>query len=390
MIDIHLDTTLDPSITPEGVLSKKWSNPEAIFLTGATGLVGPHLLSALLRKTAAHIYCLMRCDNEISGKERLKKHLLGHKLWNDLFGNRITVVPGDLSMPFLGMAQPLFSQIAAEVDTIYHNGATVNFMYPYDALRKPNVIGSQEVIRFAAREHVKPIHFISSVAVFFTQKNFKKGVVTETDPPEYDQSLKGGYKQSKWASEQLMLNARERGIPSVIYRPVRILGSSKTGIMDFKDTLCHLIKACIALGAYPQLDTLIEYLPADYVGDAIIHLSLQENSLNRIFHLRNPNPVSYKTFLYEIGLLGYRMREVDYDSWIKALEELATKEPQEPVYAFLRLFLKDSNNLLRQQMAFDDKNTRQGLSDGEVICPPTDYKIISTYLSYFKEKGFIP
>lgn len=390
MIDIHSETTLDPSIAAEGELSKKWLKPETIFLTGATGLVGPHLLYALLRKTDALIYCLMRCENECAGKERLKNHLVFHELWRDAFESRIVVVPGDLSQPLLGIPEPVFTRLAEQADTIYHNGATVNFMYPYSALKSPNVLGTQEVIRFAARCRIKPIHLISTVAVFFTQKNFQKGIVTETDQPEYDESLKGGYKQSKWVAEQLVLRARDRGVPSSIYRPVRILGSSKTGIMDFKDTLCHLIKACIALGKYPRLETLIEYLPADYVGKAIVHLSLQENALNRIFHLRNPSPVSYRTFLNEIGLLGYGMDEVEYDPWINALEELAAKEPQEPVYSFLRLFLKDSNNLLRQQMGFEDKNALAGLAGGKIICPPTDQKIISTYLTYFRKKGFIP
>lgn len=390
MADLKSDATLDPSIIIKGALSKKWMTPEAILLTGATGLVGPHLLNGLLRKTDAIIYCLMRCEDIDSGKERLKHHLILHELWDDAFASRIVPVPGDLSKPLLGLTGEFFNFLAERIDTIYHNGAMVNFLYPYSALKAPNVLGTQEVIRLSARRRIKPLNFISTVAVFFTQENFQKGVVGETDMPQYDESLKGGYKQSKWVAEQLVLNARDRGIPTSIYRPVRILGSSKTGIMDFKDTLCHLIKACIAIGKYPRLDTLIEYLPADYVGDAVIHLSLQEHSLGRIFHLCNPTPVSYKTFLNEMGLLGYPLAEIDYDPWVDALEQLAADQPQEPVYSFLRLFLKDSNNLLRQQMRFESKNAEEGLAGSSVVCPPTDAKIISTYLAYFRKKGFIP
>ncbi len=388
-MDLQADKVLDTAILFQGPPLKPASNPEAILLTGATGLVGPYLLKALLHRTKADIYCLMRCGDQAEGMRRLKDHLVLHALWQEEFEPRLFPVAGDLSKPLLGLTEALFTSLATKVDSIYHNGALVNFLYPYSALKAANVLGTQEVIRLAARSRLKPLHFISTVAVFFSRTHFQRGVAAENDPPQCDETLKGGYKQSKWVAEQLVLNARERGLPAVVYRPVRILGSSKTGIMDFKDTLCHLIKACIALGKYPRLDTLIEYLPADYVAEAVVHLSLQERSLGRIFHLCNPAPVSYKSFLQELNSLGYPLQEIPYDHWVLELEQLAARQPQEKIYSFLALFLRDSNNLLLQQMRFESQNSRAGLGN-EVVCPPTDAKIISTYLTYFQKNGLIP
>ena len=48
--------------------------------------------------------------------------------------------------------------MADKIDTIYHCGAMVNTMAPYQAMRPANVIGTLEVIRFACTVVKKTIH----------------------------------------------------------------------------------------------------------------------------------------------------------------------------------------------------------------------------------------
>jgi len=51
--------------------------------------------------------------------------------------------------------------MASQIDSIYHNGALLNYIYPYPD--KPiNVLGTQEILRLACQTKLKPVHHISS------------------------------------------------------------------------------------------------------------------------------------------------------------------------------------------------------------------------------------
>ncbi|MFM6899326.1 MAG: thioester reductase domain-containing protein, partial [Microcystis panniformis] len=216
-----------------------------ILLTGATGFLGAYLLEELLQKTSADIYCLVRCSNIEEGKNRLQKNLEFYSLWQDDFNSRIVPIVGDLGKPLFGLSQLAFEGLAAIIDIIYHNGAWVNSARPYSTLKPVNVLGTQEVLRLASREQTKPVHFVSTLGVFLGDNQEEIGRITEMDSPNFV-NLQGGYRQSKWVAEQLVMVAQKRGLPACIYRPSRIIGNSKTGINgNFQDFLCILLKGCI-------------------------------------------------------------------------------------------------------------------------------------------------
>ncbi len=168
-LDFKTEALLDATIEFSQPLSDNVTNPHGILLTGATGFVGAYLLDELLEKTTADIYCLVRCSDTDAGKQRLKSHLQFYHLWQDKFCDRIIPLVGDLSQPFLGMSEAAFQQLASQIDIIYHNGAKVNSVSPYSQLKPPNVLGTQEVLRLASITKTKPVHFVSSVAVFLVK-----------------------------------------------------------------------------------------------------------------------------------------------------------------------------------------------------------------------------
>ena len=53
-----------------------------------------------------------------------------------------------------------------EVDIIIHSAAQVNLIYPYAALRRTNVFGTVNMIKLAATAKIKPLHYLSTNAVF--------------------------------------------------------------------------------------------------------------------------------------------------------------------------------------------------------------------------------
>ena len=49
---------------------------------------------------------------------------------------------------------------------IVHNGALSSYALPYHQLKAVNVLGTLEVLRLAFLRRLKPLHFVSSLAVF--------------------------------------------------------------------------------------------------------------------------------------------------------------------------------------------------------------------------------
>jgi len=166
-LNLQAEAVLNPSIQFNNPLSKNLKAPKSIFLTGATGFLGAYLLEELLQKTTADIYCLIRTSDVVSGQNRIKKHLQLYSLWQEKLSSRIIPVVGDLAQPLFGLTKEHFHELANQIDIIYHNGAWVNSACPYSTLKPTNVLGTQEVLYLASLSQTKPVHFISTVGIFF-------------------------------------------------------------------------------------------------------------------------------------------------------------------------------------------------------------------------------
>src|SRR5216684_4357408 len=157
--DLMAEVVLDPSIRfsapPIGVVNA----PNSIFLTGATGFLGAFLLKSILDRTEANIYCLIRCSDTEQGRNRIYKNLETYLPEDGWHSARIIPVPGDLSRPLFGLSPRQFETLAATVDCVYHNAATVNGLHTYTQLKPTNVFGTQEAIRLASLVKLKPLHY---------------------------------------------------------------------------------------------------------------------------------------------------------------------------------------------------------------------------------------
>lgn len=394
-IDWQAETTLDPTIQfrqfrhPGSTFSLA---PRAIFLTGATGFLGAFLLNELLRTSNAYVYCLVRHAEIESGAQKLRTHLEHLGVWSETFVDRIIPVRGDLSRPLLGLSQDHFNDLAERIDVIHHNGAHIDFLRPYGALKATNVLGTQEVLRFAGTGRTKPLHHISSLAVFFSKAYIDKGMVSELDAPVLDAGINTGYAQSKWVAEKLVLEARERGLPAAIYRTARIAGHSRTGVTsNMQDLLNRIIRACIHLRAYPTLTMEIAMVPVDYVSRAITNLSTQERSFGRAFHLFHPQPISWSTLVQMIRSLGYPLTECSYDEWRAALKRTATtNHPARETLGRLWIALNAPNQLLTRRPQYETPYLREGLEGTGIECPPLDETLVRAYISFFQKCGDIP
>src|SRR5581483_9876257 len=104
--------------------------------------------SELLAATDARVHCLVRAPDTAAVLSRVRAAADRYELAVPSL-DRVVPLVGDLAEPRLGLSPAAFGDLARGIDVIYHAGAQVNFIYPYQELRAANVAGTREVIRLA-------------------------------------------------------------------------------------------------------------------------------------------------------------------------------------------------------------------------------------------------
>lgn len=371
-----------------------------ILLTGATGFIGIFLLEELLEKTNSNIYCLIREGNGQSAEERLIESMKNYYLWKDCYASRIKVLLGDLSKPYLGLSEAEYLALSKNIEIIYHTGASVNFIYSYEALEATNVGGTEEILKLAVLNKLKSVHYISSMNVFSLRDienctNIFEDTLPSLDSDTSDQKdsmpkewkrLGLGYLQTKRVSEHRINIARSQGVPVNIYRVGRVSGHSKTGACQKNDFFWRMVKASLPVGKWPDMDAQVDFIPVDYTCKAILHISLNTNITGRNFHLFNKEPFPYGQVIDCIRRQGYDVVLCTYEEWLNSMVRKNGKITQRTP--------GQMNSVVPQigdvfaSVYYDDSNLSEALKGSGVECPPVDQKLLDIYFNYFKRIGF--
>jgi len=307
---------------------------------------------------------------------------------------------GDLSEPLLGLSEEQFQVMAGKLDVIYHNAASINLVHPYSTLKAANVLGTQEVLRLASRVKVKPVHYISTLSVLTSASHAEVKGIQELYHFNHSQVPSGGYGQTKWVAEKLVATASDRGLPVSIFRLGRVSGHSQTGVCNTNDRLYRMLKGFIELGFAPDVDTTVDMTPVDYVSKAIAHLSKQEQSFGKIFHLSNPHSIrSFELFNW-IGEFGYPIQLMSHNQWQAEFLNAAERFSDNPLYPLIPFFagmgsdrtstqdsLEETSN--SATLKFNCQNTTEGLTNTSIVCPSVNAELLRTYFSYLIQSGFL-
>ncbi|WP_433984503.1 thioester reductase domain-containing protein [Tunturiibacter empetritectus] len=256
-----------------------------ILLTGGTGFIGPFLMKSLLDQTRAKIYVLVRSSDDVQGRQRLRAAMgsmgpCGAVLMQ-MFESRVIPICGDLGLPNLGLTQDVWDFLANEMDAVFHNGATVNYLFNYDRMRDANVMGTNEVLRLAFEGRTKEFNYVSTTFVFGWAV---KSVLHETDMNQDMELLDFGYSQTKWVAEQVVADARDKGLPVRIFRPALVSPSVTGGGNNF-DIAVRLVAFMVNHGIGVDALNQVSFVPADIVANNIVAISTTPGTENKTFHV---------------------------------------------------------------------------------------------------------
>jgi NAD(P)-dependent dehydrogenase (short-subunit alcohol dehydrogenase family) len=262
------------------------------FLTGVTGFIGSEFLETLLRREGT-IYALVRPQsvNKIDD--------LSHQL--RVPEGKLVAVPGDLSLPGLGLTDQDVAALKGNIDAFYHLGAIYDLAADEASQQETNVNGTREAVGLAQAIGAGCFHHVSSIAA----AGFYSGTFTEDMFDEAVDVDKNAYFQTKHVSEGVVRD--ECKIPWRIYRPGIVVGNSKTGriskidgpyyFFHILDKIAEVLPRWAPLPKYVGNDFNI--VPVDYIAATLDHIGHQDGLDGKCFHLTDPNPQSMGAVLNE-------------------------------------------------------------------------------------------
>ena len=385
--DLPADAVLDAAIQPAA--PARSGAPREVLLTGATGFLGVHLLAELLASTEARVHCLVRARDAQAGHQRLVEALQSHGLWDARHAARIVALPGDLGAPHLGLTPALHAQMAEQLDAIYHNGALVNFVFPYAMLKPANVDATADILRLACAHHAKPVHYISTVGVLNRRA---EAIGEDLDIPCHE-LLQGGYEQSKWVAEQLVAEAGRRGLPVCIYRPSRIVGHAVTGRMNTDDLFSRLIKGIALFGKAPKDVGFDNILPVDLAARLIVEASRHPEAPGHAVHVLNPDWNSLDEVVDLIEARGFPLERLPYEEWLARLSTHVRQDSSHPLAMLIPVLHKlnpvaDPSVGARLPIALDHLKAWAPRALAEGLRPAAEW--LDRYFEHFQRSGFLP
>lgn len=311
--------------------------PSDILLTGATGFLGPFLVASLLGRTSLTVHALIRATDSAHGLDRIVASLRRAQLWTPALEAevraRVRVVCGDLAEPQLGIGEEGFRRLAESVDAILHNGALVNYVRTYDALRPANVIGTHELLRLAMTAHRKTFHLVSSTFIYGWSV---KPVVGESDANLEMNALDFGYSQTKWVAEQLAFAAQRQGLDVRIFRP-SLISPTSAGFGSGDDILVRTVAFMIEHGIAANALNQLSLLPADLIADHIVALMELPADEGTVFNMTADDYYNLMDITRVLSeRYGYRFDYHDIPAFAAEMNRrCTTRDPIYPLVDFL-------------------------------------------------------
>lgn len=287
-----------------------------VFLTGANGSIGIHILHELLTTTNVNIYCLVRGNSIAHSTQRLleKYEFYFKEDISNLLNNRVIVLNGNISKENLSLANSYISILKQNVTTFIHTAAIVKHYGNFEQFKNVNIEGTRNVASLAFELQKRLIH-ISSISVsgnYLVKQDNRNIEFSENNLYIGQKYTDNVYVHSKFEAEKIVLSFMEKGLNAQIHRVGILSGRLSDGVFqeNISDNAFYSrIKSMITLGIVSDtmLNQQIEFTPIDVCTKSIVALAKNNIMDNKIYHLFNHNFVAIRDIIQVLNNFGYNI-----------------------------------------------------------------------------------
>lgn len=311
------------------------------LVTGATGLLGSHVVERL-RRDRWRVRALVRDPSRAAWLEGIGAEL----------------VAGDTLEP------STLPAAVAGCDVVVHAAAAVTSDGGWEAFRRPNVDGTRHVVDASAAAGARLVH-VSSVAVYGARARYAaSGGRTGEDTPFAPLGEHSFYARSKRESEHLVLAAHAKGrLWATAVRPDVIYGPRDR---QFVPRIARLLR----FGVAPMIAggrTTLAVVHAANVADGIVRAAAHDAAGGTPYNLANDYDVTVREFFTFAGEgLGERLR---FLSMPASAAHVVMNVAARVAPAQLRSSLRQSVDFLTRDNPFTSERARRELGWNPSVRP---------------------
>ncbi|MDH3211681.1 MAG: SDR family oxidoreductase [Myxococcales bacterium] len=343
---------------------------KALFCTGAGGFIGRYIVSHYLEQEDCDLYLL----EHGRFRERLES-FLDDRVPDPRKRERVKVFSGDISQAGLGLDTAVADELKQRVTHAIHLAALYNLSAPRDVSMRMNVDGTRHVLDFLGGvRSLRRFAHASTIAV----AGKHTGVFREDDL-DLGQGFKNNYDETKFLSEQLVRERRD-SIPTVIFRPTTVVGHSRTGAIEKIDGPYYAL-TMIARNMHRVVpntgDNKFHFGPVDFIADAFYALFEDDDSVGKVFHLVDPEPLTYLEF-FELACATLGKSK----PWLVLPAPLMRPMGRLPMFEKLTGVPSEAFEHSFYPVEYDRTHVAPALAKHGISCPPVS-SYIDVMVEYF-------
>ena len=375
------------------------SGRKTITLTGATGFLGSHLMTMLLKR-GYRVNVPGRPGSHKSLLERITNLLNWFSI--DHLADRVAVFETDFGKPQLGLNHEDYKRLCADACPIIHCASDTSFAERNrERVFKANVQSLEGICELARNSRASYFHYIGTAYA----TGILDGPVHEL--PSDAVVFTNVYEESKAAAEKKISRYCEKyAIPYTLIRPSIVYGDASTGRSLKFNALYYPVKSVqyirdiyindirnnggmksteygifmdkdgylnLPIRVYLPWKGSINLIPVDYFTNAAI--SVIENPFpGKIYHLTSETPSTMETLLSYTGRF-LKVKGMDV-SYLVPDESMLRNPPEELIDHFIEPY----RPYLSDRRVFERSNTAE--VTGGILPAELSYEIFERCMGY--------
>ncbi len=361
-----------------------------IFVTGATGFLGSHLLKQLIENGEEDMAALVRAKDAEHARRRLALALreagMPEAAVDEALRRQVRPLVGDLAKPRLGLSAADWDTIARSAGRVYHSGAEVDYVKRYAGLRPVNVLATRDLIALAGEGVAKVLHHVSTTFVFGWSAQEQ---IFEDETNAAMDDLDFGYSQSKWVAEQLVLRAMAKGLKAVIYRPA-LITASLDGRFVSRDVTARVLGYMIRHGVTVDCDNQVSFVPVDVIAQNIAAISAAP-APPPVLHMTADGHQSAADICRVVERRhGYRFRSMSLRAFVAHAHDHCG--PDDALYPLISFLDRNADRILNMAVKrYDSQGYREARATViDAVAHPDIEATVDAIVAFLAREGLIP